>query len=133
MYEFNLPLYLTGLSTLRIACECGHVQMVKHMLSVAGVKDEESPDGMTSLLLAIGCLDYELTGLLATPEISRVSPELLCDIIGELNQAITAEKSESKKSNMIKLRETILCSDIHKQCTSQKHGHFTSSLSNDEM
>ena len=111
------------------------MQMVKHLLSVPGVKDEESPDGMTALLLAIGCLDHELTGLLATQEISRVSPELLCDIIGELNQTIPAEKSESKKRKMIKLRETILYSDIHKQCTSQKHGQFTSSFTspNDKM
>ena len=73
------------------------MQMVKHLLSVPGVKDEESPDGITALLLAIGCLDHELTGLLATTEISHVSPEFLCDIIGELDQAIPAEKSDSKR------------------------------------
>ena len=133
MYEFNLPLRFTGLATLRIACECGHVQMVKHLLSVPGVIDEESPDGMTALLLAIGCLDDELTDLLASPDISSVSPELLCDIIGDLNQTIPAEKSESRRRKMKKLRDTILCSDIHKQCTRQEHGHFASTSSNDEM
>ena len=103
------------------------------MISQPGVRDEEGPDGMPALTLAIGHLDSDIVELLATPEVSDASPELLCDIMGELDKAIATEESTSTRNKMAKLRAVIMKCKIHRFCTREQHGVPASQRPPDEL
>ena len=64
-----------------IACENGHIEMVRHLTKL-GIKDLEGPDGLNALTLAIGQLDSDLVSVLANPEVQPKALEFLCDIVG---------------------------------------------------
>ena len=49
-----------------MACENGHVEMVRHLVKL-GVTDLEGPDGLNALTLAIGQLDSHMVNILANP------------------------------------------------------------------
>ena len=98
---------------MRMACDIGHKELVKFMISSQGIRDGEGPDGMPALVLAIGHLDSDIVELLATPEVSDASPELLCDIMGQLGKAIATKESTSSRNKMAKLRAVIMECKIH--------------------
>ena len=106
---------------------------MEHLLSLPDIKDENGPDGIPALILAIGQLDHDLVHLLANPEISNVQPDLLCQIIGELGHAIKSEISDSKKQKMKSVQSVLSKSNIHKLCRNDKHGCYSTESLNDEL
>ena len=82
-----------------MACENGHVEMVRHLMK-RGVTDMQGPDGLSALTLAIGQLDSQMVNILAISEVQPKTPILLWDIIDELKELIDGEKSDFKRRKM---------------------------------
>ena len=117
--SYHLESYLLKLSsisdvpTLVKASDCGHVEMVRHLLKMPSMTDEDGPDGLNALELAIGHLDHNLVKILANPEVKRKESVFLCDIISEIEHAITNENSTSKIRRYRDLMSTLMDSNIH--------------------
>ena len=106
---------------------------MEHLLSLPDIKDENGPDGIPALILAMGQLDHDMVHLLANPEMSNVQPEFLCQFMGELGHAIKSEISDSKKHKMKSVQSVLIKSNIHKLCRNDKHRSYSTESQNDEM
>ena len=60
-------------------------------------------------------------------------PEFLCDALGELSKMIESETSERKSRKMVRLRDAIAESELHRLCKNKEHGSPTSTRESDDL
>ena len=116
-----------------IACEGGHIEILRHLTKLSGETDHEGPDGLNGLTLALGQLDPDLVNVLANPEVQPKAPEFLNDIIDELDREISGEKSDLKRKKLESLQYVLLQKDIFEKFGLVERQSWISTVTIDEM